>query len=51
MEKELTYAPKEELDEIAKEVIEFLRPKKLPIWKINKVLTIAKDLIEWEKMK
>lgn len=49
-EKPLTYIPKTEEDKIAKEVIEFLRPKKLSVWQVKEVLTKASNLVEWEKL-
>lgn len=50
-EKQLTYIPKTEEDIIAKEVIEFLRSKELPVWQVKTVLAKASDLAEWEKLK
>lgn len=51
MENLLTYEPKEELQKIAMEVLEFLRPRHLPIWQVKEVMTYAKEFAEWEKMK
>lgn len=48
---QLTYVPKEKVDEIAKEVIDFLRPKELPIWQVKDALIRASKLVEWEKLK
>lgn len=50
-EKQLTYMPKTGEEKIAKEVIEFLRPKELPIWQVKMVLAKASNLAEWEKLK
>ena len=50
-EKKLTYIPKTEEEKVAKEVIEFLRPKKLSVWQVKTVLAKAGDLVEWEKLK
>lgn len=50
-EEKLTYAPKTEEDRIAMEVLEFLRAKELPIWQVKEVLTKAKNLADWEKLK
>lgn len=51
MEERLVYAPKTEMTPIAREVIEFLRPKELPIWQIKEVLNEAKRLADWEILK
>lgn len=51
MAEQLTYVPKTEEEKIAKEVIEFLRPKELPIWQIKEVLDKARNLAEWTKLK
>lgn len=48
---QLTYAHKEEMDKIAQEVLEFLRPRHLPIWQVKDVMKRAIRLAEWEKMK
>lgn len=50
MEK-LEYVPKSELGPIAREVLDFLRPKELPIWQIKEILAEASRLVEWEKLK
>lgn len=50
MEK-LEYTPKEELSKAAQEVIDFLRPKELPVWQVKEVLREAIKLAEWEKLK
>ena len=47
----LTYAPKSEMEVIAQEVLEFLRPKELPIWQIKDILNEAKRLADWEILK
>lgn len=47
----LTYEPKAEEEKIAKEVIEFLRPKELPLWQVKEVLAKASSIAEWEKLK
>lgn len=51
MEERLTYAPKSEMEPIAREVLEFLRPKELPIWQIKEVLNEAKRLADWGILK
>jgi len=48
---DLTYKPKEELDGIAQEVLDFLRPKELPIWQVKEVFKRASRFAEYEKMK
>ena len=48
---QLTYAPKEEMDKIAMEVLEFLRPRHLTVWQVKDVMKRAIRLAEWEKMK
>lgn len=50
-EEQLTYIPKTEEEKIAKEVIEFLRHKKLPVWQVKTILSRASSLVEWEKLK
>lgn len=50
MEK-LKYTPKSELDKVAAEVIDFLRPKELPVWQVKDVLSRAKELAEWQTLK
>lgn len=50
MEK-LEYTPKEELSKAAQGVIDFLRPKELPVWQVKEVLREAIKLAEWEKLK
>lgn len=47
----LEYAPRSELEPIAQEVLDFLRPKELPIWQIKEILAEASRLAEWEKLK
>lgn len=47
----LTYVPKTEEEKVAQEVIEFLRPKNLPVWQVKEILAKASNLAEWEKLK
>ena len=47
----LTYVPKSELGPIAREVLDFLRPKELPIWQIKEILAEASRLADWEILK
>ena len=35
---------------LAKEVIDFLRPKGLPIYKVKVILDAAKEQLEWEPL-
>lgn len=51
MDELLTYVPRMEMEPIAREVLEFLRPKELPIWQIKEVLNEAKRLADWEVLK
>lgn len=51
MAEQLTYLPKTEEEKIAKELIEFLRPKELPLWQVKEVLAQARNMAEWEKLK
>lgn len=47
----LEYEPKDVLDSTAQEVLDFLRPKELPIWQVKEVLMRASRLAEYEKLK
>jgi len=47
----LEYEPKNEIIKIAREVIDFLRPKELPVWQVKEVLSSAAKLADWEKLK
>lgn len=51
MAEQLTYVPKTEEEKIAREVIEFLRPKELPLWQVKEILAKASNMAEWEKLK
>lgn len=51
MEEQLKYVPKTEEEKIAREVIEFLRPKELPLWQVKEILAKASNMAEWEKLK
>lgn len=44
-------ATKEELREMAQELLEFLRPKKLAIWQVKEVLRRAENMVDWEPLK
>ena len=41
---------KAELKSIAKEVMELLRPKRLPVWQVKEVLRYAMNLADWAIM-
>lgn len=45
------YASKEELKEIARELLEIMRPKKLPIWQVKETFQFAIEMADWEPMK
>ena len=47
----LEYEPKSELEDLAVEVLEFLRPKELPIWQVKEGLSTAMRLAEWQTLK
>lgn len=47
----LEYEPKGELDRAAKEVLDFLQPKELPIWQVKEILALASRFAEYTKMK
>ena len=42
---------KEDFEKIALEVLDFLRPKELPIWQVKEILVVAARLSEWQKLK
>lgn len=44
-------ATREELREIVQELLEFLRPKKMPIWQVKEVLRRAGTMVDWEPLK
>ena len=44
------YLEKAELKSIAEEVMELLRPKRLPVWQIKEVLRYAMNLADWTIM-
>ena len=50
MEK-MEYVPKSDLCNEARAVLNFLRPKELPIWQIKEILAEAARLSEWEPLK
>lgn len=50
-EEQLTYVPKTEEEKIAIEVIDFLRPKELPLWQVKEILAKASNMAELEKLK
>lgn len=45
------YVTKGEIPEMAREVLDFLRSKELPIWQVKEVLKEAMRLADWEKLK
>lgn len=42
---------KGDFEKIALEVLDFLRPKELPIWQVKEILVVAARLSEWQKLK
>lgn len=47
----MEYAPKGELEDIARELLDFLRPKELPVWQVKEVLDCAKQYVDYTKLK
>ncbi len=45
------FLTKDELKVIAKEVLDSLRSKKLPIWQVKEVCRFAMELADWELLK
>ena len=42
---------KQEAEKIAFEVLDFLKPRELPIWQVKEILATAIRLSEWEILK
>ena len=51
MDRKLEYIPRDDVDDIAQNIIDFLRPKELPIWQVKEALSAAAKLAEWEALK
>lgn len=51
MDRKLEYVANDEIDDIAQDIIDFLRPKELPIWQVKEALSAAAKLAEWEVLK
>lgn len=45
------YKEKRELEVIASEIVDLLREKDLIIWQAEEVLSIAKNKIQWSKLR
>ena len=46
----LEYEAKGELEKVALEILEFLKPRDLPIWQVKETLDIAKRFSEYQKL-